>query len=213
MVNENEINETHWNPLTQKQENTFGFTKKEEILNFAQQIIQKHAPEELRNYPIETKWLLKEKNWANISHWNAEPQYGYPELKRNRIVLNISKNLLHPEIPLILKKIPLVHELTHLFLNRSMDDYTTPGCHGKDLKFNQLVNFYKELGWLKREFKKRLNWELNNQWFINWSKKNGKDEYFLCIKEGVFNTKNVLKAERFLKLIAKKLKIIKIKGW
>ena len=119
MVNENEINETHWNPLTQKQENTFGFTKKEEIINFVKKIIQKRAPEELRNYPIETKWLLKEKNWANISHWNAEPQYGYPELKRNRIVLNISKNLLHPDIPLILKKTSMVHELTHLFSQRS----------------------------------------------------------------------------------------------
>ena len=94
-----------------------------------------------------------------------------------------------------------------------MDDYTTPGCHGKDLKFNQLVNFYKELGWLKREFKKRLNWELNNQWFINFSKKNGREEYFLYLKKGVFNKKNVLKVESFLKLIAKKLKIIKIKGW
>ena len=94
-----------------------------------------------------------------------------------------------------------------------MIDYTSPDCYSKDLKFNQLVNFYKELGWLKREFKKRLNWELNDQWFINWSKKNGRDEYFLYIKKGVFNKKNVLKVESFLKLIARKLKIIKIKGW
>ena len=94
-----------------------------------------------------------------------------------------------------------------------MDDYTTPGCHGKDPEFNRLVNFYKELGWLKREFKKRLNWELNDQWFINLIKKNGREEYFLYIKKGVFNKKNVLKVESFLKLIARKLKIIKIKGW
>ena len=98
-------------------------------------------------------------------------------------------------------------------MNISIDDYTSRDCYGKNPKFQQLINFYKELGWLKREFKKRLNWELNNQWFINWNKRNGRDEYFLCIKEGVFNTKNVLKAERFLKLIARKLKIIKIKGW
>ena len=94
-----------------------------------------------------------------------------------------------------------------------MGDYTTPDCHGKDPKFHQIVNFYKELGWLKREFKKRLNWELNDQWFINLNKKNEKEEYFLYLKKGVLNKKNVLKVESFLKLIAKKLKIIKIKGW
>ena len=98
-------------------------------------------------------------------------------------------------------------------MNRWTKIYTTPGCHGKDPEFNRLVNFYKELGWLKREFKKRLNWELNDQWFINYSKKNGREEYFLYIKKGVFNKKNVLKVESFLKLIARKLKIIKIKGW
>ena len=120
MVNENEINETHWNPLTKKQENTFGFTKKEAIVDFAKKIIQKHAPEELRNYPVESKLSsIKSKNWASIKHTNAEPQYGFPQLKNNKITLNIHKNLLHPEIPLILKKNVLVHELTHLFSQRS----------------------------------------------------------------------------------------------
>ena len=119
MVNENEINETHWNPLTQKQENTFGFTKKEEIVDFAKNIIRKHAPEELRNYPVESKLSVKSKNWASITHRNAEPQYGYSQLKKNRIILTIHKNLLHPHIPLILKKNVMVHELTHLFSQRS----------------------------------------------------------------------------------------------
>lgn len=46
MVNENKISkEIHWNPLTQKQENTFGFTNKKEIVNFAQKLIQKHTQE------------------------------------------------------------------------------------------------------------------------------------------------------------------------
>ena len=62
-------------------------------------------------------------------------------------------------------------------------DYATPGCHGKDIEFNKLVKFYQELGWLKREFKKRLNWELNDQWFINCNKKNGVEKYFLHIKK------------------------------
>ena len=119
MVNENEINETHWNPLTQKQENTFGFTKKEAIVDFAKKIIQKHAPEELRNYPVESKLSIKAGLWAGITHTNAEPQYGFPQLKKNKITLTIHKKLLHPEMPLILKKIVMVHELTHLFSQRS----------------------------------------------------------------------------------------------
>ena len=119
MVNENEINETHWNPLTQKQEKTFGFTKKEEIVDFAKNIIRKHAPEELRNYEVESRLSLKSKSWASISHRNAEPQYGFSQLKKNKILLTVHKNLLYPEIPLILKKIVMVHELTHLFSQRS----------------------------------------------------------------------------------------------
>ena len=98
-------------------------------------------------------------------------------------------------------------------MNSWTKGYTTPGCHGKDPEFQKLVTFYKELGWLRREFKKRLNWELNKQWFINLKTKNGRDEYFLYFRKGVFNKKNVLQVERFLKLIDKKLKMIKIKGW
>ena len=119
MVNENEINKNHWNPLTKKQENTFGFTKKEEIINFAKNIIRKHAPEELRNYPVEIRWFFKRNNWANIAHINAEPQYNHPDLNRNRILLSISTNLLHPDIPLFFKKESIVHEVTHLFSQRS----------------------------------------------------------------------------------------------
>lgn len=46
MINDNDFQkEYHLNPLTKKQENTFGFTNKKEIVNFAQKLIQKHAPE------------------------------------------------------------------------------------------------------------------------------------------------------------------------
>lgn len=91
--------------------------------------------------------------------------------------------------------------------------YESPGCHGKDHEFNKMMDFYMELGWLKREFKKRLNWKLNKEWFINLKEENGVKEYYLCIKMGVLNKANVLKAEHFFKLIKKKLKVIKLKGW
>ena len=94
-------------------------------------------------------------------------------------------------------------------------DYESPGCHGKDPDFNKMMDFYMELGWLKREFKKRLNWKLNKEWFIScsYNKKKEIDKYFLHIKKGVLNKENVLKVERFFKVIEKKLKVIKIKGW
>ena len=86
-------------------------------------------------------------------------------------------------------------------------------CYGNNQQFQRILDFYTELGWLKKEFKKRLNWELNKQWFINWNKENGRDDYFLYFIKGIINTKNVLKVEHFFKLIDKKLKVIKIKRW
>ena len=118
MVENDEAKKLHWNPLTKKQENTFGFITKKEIVNFATKIIRKHAPEELKNYPIKTGWLFKRYSWANISHINAQPEFEVKKYANNVINLKINKNLLHPEIPLIFKKDVLVHELTHLFSQR-----------------------------------------------------------------------------------------------
>ena len=126
MENNNDVfkKESSWNPLTKKQENTFGFTDRKEISDFAQKIIQKHAPEELKNYDLKIKFNdVKAQTWANIKHINKQLDVHEWNLKRgydkNVIKLNISKNLLHPAIPLILKKNVLIHELTHLFSQRS----------------------------------------------------------------------------------------------
>ena len=87
----------------------------------------------------------------------------------------------------------------------------TPGCTrtGADPDFDRIVDFYKELWWLKKEFKKKLNWKLNQEWFIcRTENKDNTDRYSLHLKKGVINKKNVLMVERLLKLVQKKLKVI-----